>query len=665
MATPLIRMQGATPGASDSVGPLAIEPDGPLRVAVLIKQVPLAEHLDLDRERRLRRDGVPLEMNPFCRRAVAAGVELARVSAGTCTVLTLGPRSAEEVLREAIAWGADRGVHLCDPAFAGSDSLATATSLSAAIRLEGPFDIVLAGRNSVDGETGHVAPQIAELLDLPFAGAVRALALTGRRLRLRLERDDGWEEVEVPLPALLTAAERLCTPCKAGPEERQAVSPGRLETLTAGRLGPGPWGQEGSPTSVGPLRRVSSERAGVVHGGDLPSQVAKAVAMLQERGALGSDPDSEPGRGSWGRSSSTSECGGPPGSVGAPVAPGRPLVTVVVDPEHDAVGAELLGAARALADELGGSVVAWRLADHTGPADQVGRGAGPTSDAELPGAELVVELASSTRARLGAEDVARALSDWARRETPWAVLVPSTGWGREVAARTAASLRAGLVADATGIALSKGELVATKPAFFGAFVVDVSCASPVRMVTVRPGVLPLRRVRGTPVQRTGIAVEVRGRVTTLEGGREDDLEALARACVVIGVGAGVLPHEQELLVPLAELLGAELGATRKVTDRRWAPRARQIGITGRSIAPRLYLALALRGTFNHMVGVRGARTVLAINADPAAPVFSQADVGIVGDWHQAVPLLEAELRAALGAPTRSEPAARESPGAPG
>jgi len=126
--------------------------------------------------------------------------------------------------------------------------------------------------------------------------------------------------------------------------------------------------------------------------------------------------------------------------------------------------------------------------------------------------------------------------------------------------------------------------------------------------------------------------------------RDDDVETLARAEVVIGVGTGVLPEEYALLSPLAALLGAELGATRKVTDKGWAPRSRQVGITGRSISPRLYVAIGLSGKFNHMVGVRAAGTILAVNPDAAAPVFTHCDVGIVGDWHEAVPLLQGVLR---------------------
>jgi electron transfer flavoprotein alpha subunit len=126
--------------------------------------------------------------------------------------------------------------------------------------------------------------------------------------------------------------------------------------------------------------------------------------------------------------------------------------------------------------------------------------------------------------------------------------------------------------------------------------------------------------------------------------RDDDVETLARADVVIGVGTGVKPEDDAALSPLAAALEAELAATRKVTDQGWAPRARQVGITGRSIAPRLYVAIGLSGKFNHMVGVRAAGTVVAINEDPSAPVFEHCDVGLVGDWRQVVPLLHAALR---------------------
>ena len=122
------------------------------------------------------------------------------------------------------------GIHVSDRAFAGSDTLATARALAAAIRHTGPYDLILCGLNSLDADTGQVPPQIAELLDLPFAAGVRRLELDGETLRLELEHDDERSLAEVALPALLSCAERLCAPCKVKEPEVWAEQDGSLIT---------------------------------------------------------------------------------------------------------------------------------------------------------------------------------------------------------------------------------------------------------------------------------------------------------------------------------------------------------------------------------------------------------------------------------------------------
>src|SRR3974377_1084501 len=152
-----------------------------MRIAVLVKQIPKFEEMTLGPDGRLQRDGIELEMNPYCRRAVSKAVELApERPASTVTVLTLGPPSADDTLREAIAWGLERavdidGVLVTDPAFAGSDTLGTAKALAAALLRLGPFALVLTGPNSVDADTGQVPAELAELCDLPMLTGVRYL----------------------------------------------------------------------------------------------------------------------------------------------------------------------------------------------------------------------------------------------------------------------------------------------------------------------------------------------------------------------------------------------------------------------------------------------------------------------------------------------------------
>jgi electron transfer flavoprotein alpha subunit len=165
------------------------------------------------------------------------------------------------------------------------------------------------------------------------------------------------------------------------------------------------------------------------------------------------------------------------------------------------------------------------------------------------------------------------------------------------------------------------------------------------MATVRAGVLPRPALRSSlpPVGTSIVRTEPRGRVRISSSTRDDDVDVLATAQRVVCVGAGVEPDEYNELQPLLDVLGAELAATRKVTDRGWQPRARQIGITGRSVAPRLYIGIGLSGKFNHAVGVRAAATVLGVNPDRSAPIWDHVDIGIVAEWRDVVPRLATRL----------------------
>ncbi len=587
-----------------------IAPARPLRVAVLAKQIPVFEDMILGPDGRMVRDGIDLHMNDYCRRAVAKGTEVAKASGGSVTVFNLGPPSAENVCREAILYGVDRGVHICDPAFAGSDTWATAKALAAALERFGPFDLVMMGRNSVDADTGQVPPQLAELLGLPFATGVRHFALHGDRLELRLEHDDEWVDASVEMPAVISCAERLCDPCKIKDPNAWATVDGSLiHTVSASELGPGPWGQEGSPTSVGPVRMADVERLRRMLTGTLAEQVDEAVTFLADEGVLAAKSGSEPEL-------------VPENPNGGPEV--EPIV-VLVEPGRERVTRELLGAAAGLAVDRGGRVVA------LGPGlDDVGEELGPW------GADEQVDIAGSDgAASLVEEDLASAMSAWAAEKQPWAVLAPGTAWGREVASRMAASLGAGLTGDAVGLyADDSGRMIALKPAFGGWLVAEIGCSSPIQMATVRPGVLAFPRPNPArpPAERSSLVAPRCSRLTVTRRYRDDDSDVLANASVVIGVGQGVDPADYPKLEKHRAAIGAALCATRKVTDYGWMPRARQVGITGHSISPTLYIAIGTSGKFNHTVGVRSADTVVGINTDPEAPLWDVVDIGIVGDW---------------------------------
>jgi electron transfer flavoprotein alpha subunit len=589
----------------------------PLRIAVCIKQIPAFADMELGADGLLQREGVPLELNPYCRRAVALGATLAHTTGGSVTVITMGPPSAQDAVREALAWcdqhdATATGVLISDPALRGSDTLATAQALHATLDALGPFDLVLMGRNSVDADTGQVGPEVAELLGWPFLTAVKHFEIDGATINARCEHDDGAVQIRTTTPAVVSCAERLCDPAKVDPQGRAAVDDTRITTMGTAQLGPGPWGAAASPTWVGPTRTIATSRRRVLEPGtDLDTQIARALETLDQLGAL--DPSGDHAR----------DLGRVPVETNGPAT----TIAVIAEPGRAHLTREMLGAAATLATAIDARVVAF-----------VAEGS-QAHEHGAWGADHVIALTGSHVE----EDLAHAIGDWCARETPWAALAPSTAWGREIASRIAARLSAGLTGDAVELDVTDGRLVAWKPAFGGQLLAAITATSPVQMTTVRAGMLGRLEPRVMTATIETIAVAHTSRIEVLARTRDDNLDTLAEAPVVIGVGRGVAPDQYAALQPLLDVLDGELAATRKVTDQGWLPRARQLGITGRSISPRLYVAIGIGGKFNHTVGVRSARCVLAINSDPNAPVFDTCDAGIVGDWVDVVPKLTAAL----------------------
>src|SRR5258708_39962999 len=333
-------------------------------------------------------------MSAYCRRAVSKGVELAKETGGTCTAITLGPGAAEDVVREAVAWGADDGVLISGREFAGSDALATARALAAALHYLGVFALVLVGRTSLEADTGQVGPALAELLGLPFLGAAREVSLLGSPLSLRCEHDCGWREATVHLPAVIACAERLCEPAKMPPAARAAVDVERIRLITAAELGDGPWGDAASRTTVGEVRAHVIARDAVRLDGTVQEQAQQAADMLTDIWSVGS--------------TTTGESLTPQGER----APDGSSMVVLVEPRRDRNARELLAEATALVAARS-DVVAVTVGDGLESA------AVPSSRADR-----LVRLDGS----LIPQDLATGLAGWLDAERPWALLGPATLW---------------------------------------------------------------------------------------------------------------------------------------------------------------------------------------------------------------------------------------------
>ena len=231
-----------------------------MKIVVAIKQVPDTVNIRIDPESNtLVREGVQSIVNPFDLYAIEEALRIREKLGGTVTALSMGPAQAEAALREALGLGADNAVLVSDRAFAGSDTLATGDALSCAVRALGPVDLLLMGRQAIDGDTGQVGPGVAEHLGIPHVTDVRKIELIeeaagGRQGRMVVERllEEGFVRLSVPLPALLTVVKEINVPRLPSLKLRLAAKKALIPTWKAADIGAetGRLGLDGSPTRV-------------------------------------------------------------------------------------------------------------------------------------------------------------------------------------------------------------------------------------------------------------------------------------------------------------------------------------------------------------------------------------------------------------------------------
>ncbi len=299
------------------------------------------------------------------------------------------------------------------------------------------------------------------------------------------------------------------------------------------------------------------------------------------------------------------------------------------------VSHEVLTAARPIADGLGGAVVAMVLGAPAGAAEGLG-------DA---GADNVLVSTDDALALYQPDLYAHAIVSRARADDVGAVLLAATALGKDLAPRLAARLGCPLATDVTSPRYEDG-VVVTRPVYAGKAICTLRVTASPCVVSIRPNA-----VRVESMGRAGTVEEIAAelgaaRATTAEIAQPARAALdVAEASIVVSGGRGLKePEHFKLIEDLAESLGAAVGASRAVVDAGWRPHAEQVGQTGKTVSPNLYVAVGISGAIQHLAGMRTAKTIVAINKDPDAPIFKVADYGIVGDLFEVVPRLADEIK---------------------
>jgi electron transfer flavoprotein alpha subunit len=299
---------------------------------------------------------------------------------------------------------------------------------------------------------------------------------------------------------------------------------------------------------------------------------------------------------------------------------------------------EAVTEARRLADALSASV----------RAVVVGSGVTALAD-ELAshGADQVVSFDDPALAAYATEPYARALAQAIQEAKPAAVLVPFTAMGKDLAPRVAAKVGAGLVSDCVALAMKDGKLEARRPMYAGKAYAAVAWSGEPQMATLRPNVFPIGKpdpARKAEVVAGKVDTAARAKVVAVEATAEGKVE-LTEAQVIVSGGRGLKgPENFPLVQALGDAFGAAVGASRAVVDAGWVDHQMQVGQTGKTVSPTLYIACGISGAIQHLAGMSSSKVIVAINKDPDAAIFKVANYGIVGDLFEVLPRLTEEAK---------------------
>jgi electron transfer flavoprotein alpha subunit len=629
----------------------------PLKTIVCIKQVPDTNDMRIDpKTNNLIREGVPAVLNPTDSNAVEAALQLKDKFGGKVSVLTMGPPQAEQSLRECIAMGADAAYLLTDRAFGGADTLATSYSLWLAIKkieeTDGPTDVLFCGKVAIDGETGQVGPGVAVRLGFPiisYCSKILKFDLQNKQVEAERRVDDGIEVVRVPIPCAITVTEIANVPRQPTIEGLIRAKKATITSFNKDvvKADPKRIGLGGSPTYVKKVTTPPPKKAGetkdISNGGSASEAAKWLVDRLIQLGAFATKASAHEQQIT---------------QLAAKEEPKEPITKEIPGEHGDVwvyvehrfgdpmrVSWELMGEAKRLARIYRTKVCGVIIGDKAGDV--------LSKQAFEYGADRVYLTEHPALKDYRSETYAKAFANLSNKYHPEVILMGGTNNGRDLAGVLATVIETGLIADCTSLDVDeKGGFNGTRPDFGGKEMSTIVCPrTKPTMASVRTRVMKIAdRVQG----RTGEIIrepieidesQVKEKILSFVP-MEKAGAKLENANVIVAAGRGLgSPKNIALVEDLANALGGQVGATRAIVYLGWIGKEHQIGQTGVTVRVRLYLAVGLSGAVQHLVGMQNCDTIVAINKDPDAPIFSVAHIGIVGDLFQVVPAIIDELKA--------------------
>ena len=321
------------------------------------------------------------------------------------------------------------------------------------------------------------------------------------------------------------------------------------------------------------------------------------------------------------------------------MAQGVFAITEQIDGEMRKVGFEAVSEGRRLADGLGTELTAAIL----------GSGVEGLADAlKKYGPDKILVAEDPALADYTTDAYTNVLAELIRAADPAVIIMGASAQGKDLAGRLAARLDAGVAMDCVGIKIDNDKLTYTRPMFGGKILADVEIEGNPQIVAIRPNVMNINEVsKNCGIEKPTVqAGEIKARVVEKKMETGDKIE-LTEADIIVSGGRGT-SGDYAAIEALAKELGAAVGASRSAVDEGWRPHSDQVGQTGKTVSPTLYIACGISGAIQHLAGMSTSKYIVAINKDEEAPIFSKADYGIVDDLFNVVPVLTEEVKKLKG-----------------
>jgi len=632
-----------------------------ITVITLIKQVPIPSEMRMGKDGLMDRTNAKSTINKDCTYALEAGLELKDKNPDIkLIVCSMGPPSFKQSLKKALEVGYDEAYLLSDRRLGGSDTFATSYALSKLIKYLGFTDkrddfIILTGRQTSDGDTAHVPSQVAENMQISQASFTDSIELIKKEITAKKIIEGGHQILKLQLPTLISFTP-TATPLRR-PSLKNTIKARQKEInilnidnigIDANRVG-----LRGSPTIVSKVRTIKSQKE--------PVKMAKGESLIELVNSLIVDIKSQKEKKSQDKQQK---------SVknkekieedfedykiidfrdGA-----RGVLTwaEVIEGKISRTSLEILTPAKELVRDLeDGSNIKTVL---------IGKDVSNLADELIEhGSDEVIVIENELLSEYQVLPFATIFEQIIKQENPEIVIFPASIAGRELAPRVGVKTKGGVTADCTELKIGKDInrklkriltplLEAIRPTYGDSKLATIIGFQTPQIATVRGGTFKKptpnynrnRKIKSfTPnLSHKEFITKI---VETVRG--KNSLDELFKADIVVGGGRGAREDELKLIKDLAKALKAQgvratWAVSRAVVDEKLAPYERQVGQTGKTIRPKVYIAVGISGAIQHIAGIKDSKTIIAINKKANEPIFKYADFGVVGEYRDILPLL--------------------------